>query len=326
VEGVGVVIVLVTGATGLVGTALTAALLERGDAVVALVRGDGAVDAVDTRCTVARGDVLDEEALARAFATRPVDLVFHLAGQSIVEDALGAPDDAWDVNVRGTEQVLDAARAAGVGRAVVASSIRVYGPPVGDVPPREDARLAADDAYGATTAVADRIARGFWARHGMAVAVVRAGNAYGGGDRHRSRLVPEAIDAALAGRAPVLRSDGSAPLNLLHVDDLVAAHLAVAAALDVEDPARSARGEAFNAGGDDPRPVAEIAALVGRLAGSPLDPVLGEAPDADAPDARIDSTKLRERTGWAPRVALEDGLERAIAEDRARARGESGSG
>jgi nucleoside-diphosphate-sugar epimerase len=198
----------------------------------------------------------------------------------------------------------------------VASSIRVYGPTAGPDPPREDARLAATDPYGATKAAADRIARGFWSKHGMAVAVVRAGNVYGGGDRHRSRLVPEAIDAALAGRAAVLRSDGSAPLNLLHVDDAVAAYLAVAAALDVEDPARGARGEAFNVGGEDPRPVAEIAALVGRLAGSSRPPVLGAAPDADAPDARIDATKLRERTGWAPRVSLQDGVARAVAEDR----------
>jgi CDP-glucose 4,6-dehydratase len=288
----------------MIGTALTAALLERGDAVVALVRGEGTID---PRARVVRGDLLDEAALASAFAAAPIDLVFHLAGATIVDDAAGAPDDAWDVNVRGTELVLDAARAAGVGRAVVASSIRVYGPAAG---PEEGAPLAAPDAYGATKAVADRIARSYGA------AVVRAGNVYGAGDRNRSRLVPEAIAAAIAGRPAVLRSDGSAPLNLLHVDDVVAAYFAVADALDVEDPARTARGEAFNVGGDDPRPVAEIVALVGRLAGSPAPPVLGVASDAGAPDARVDCTKLRQRTGWAPRVGLEDGLARTIAQER----------
>lgn len=312
---------LVTGATGMIGGWLTRALLERGDRVVVLTRGAAPRDSVlaaeglAERCVVVEGDLLDADALAGAFAGNAVDTLFHLAGQTIVDAALRSPAAAWDVNVRGTELVLDAARAAGVGRAVVASSMRVYGDAA--VPPREDAPLAAADPYGATKAVADRLARSYWAKHGMAVAVVRTTNVYGGGDRNRSRLVPEAIAAALAGRAPVLRSDGSAPLNLLHVDDAVAAYLAVAAALDVEAPACTARGEAFNVGGDDPRPALEIAALVGRLAGAPAEPVRGPAADAAAPDARVDSAKLRERTTWAPQVALEDGLSRTLAWERA---------
>lgn len=321
--------VLVTGATGMVGGWLVRALLERGDRVVVLRRsapGPGAVlaaEGLEARCVAVPGDLLDDRSLVHGLVDHEIDTIFHLAGQTIVADAVRAPLAAWEANVRGTYLLLEAARAAGVERTVVASSIRVYGEAAraGSAPPREDAPLDPRDPYGASKAAADVIARSYWSTHGMAVAVARASNVYGGGDRNRSRLVPEAIDAALAGRAPVLRCDGTPRLNLLHVDDVVAAYLAIADALDVRDGPRTARGEAFNVGGEDPRAVGEIAALACRLAGSAIEPQLrgaaGKDAEPDAPDPRVDCTKLRERTGWRPRVSLEDGLAQTIAWHRA---------
>ncbi len=82
------------------------------------------------------------------------------------------------------------------------------------------------------------------------MAVTRFANLYGGGDTNRSRLVPEAVAAALAGRAPVVRSDGSPERDFLYVEDAVAAYLAIWEALGRGD----GRGEAFNAGGGQPAP------------------------------------------------------------------------
>ena len=77
-------------------------------------------------------------------------------------------------------------------------------------------------------AAADLIARSYWHSYGLPVAVTRFANVYGGGDLNFSRLIPEAVSAALDGRAPVLRSDGSPERDFLYVEDAARAYLAIA--------------------------------------------------------------------------------------------------
>ena len=99
-------------------------------------------------------------------------------------------------------------------------------------------RCAPRFPYDASKAAADVIARSYWPTYGLPVAVTRFANLYGGGDLNRSRLVPEAVGAALAGRAPVIRSDGTPERDWLYAQDAAAAYLAIADALD--GPARRA--------------------------------------------------------------------------------------
>jgi CDP-glucose 4,6-dehydratase len=135
--------------------------------------------------------------------------------------------------------------------------------------------------------------------------------------RRRERLIPEAVAAALAGRAPVIRSDGSPQRDWLYVEDAVAAYLALAGALD-DDPS-SAAGEAFNAGSGTPRSVRDVVVLVCRAAGTEVAPdVRGAGVPAGEIDRQwVDSSKLAALTGWAPAVPLEDGLARTVAWYRA---------
>ncbi len=144
----------------------------------------------------------------------------------------------------------------------------------------------------------------------MPLAVTRFANIYGGGDLNFSRLIPETTIAVLDGRPPVIRSDGSPERDFLHVDDAVSAYLAIAAALDVE----GARGEAFNAGGERPHAVREVVDLIAAAAGTGIEPeYLGSGtPDGEIDRQYVDSTKLRELTGWQPRVELADGLCRTL--------------
>jgi CDP-glucose 4,6-dehydratase len=120
--------------------------------------------------------------------------------------------------------------------------------------------------------------------------------------------VPEAVAAALAGRAPVIRSDGSPQRDFLYVEDAAAAYLAIADALP------DAGGEAFNAGGDEPHAVGEVVRLVCRLAGTDVAPdIRGKGtPDGEIDRQYVDSAKLRALTGWSPQVGLEEGLRRTI--------------
>jgi CDP-glucose 4,6-dehydratase len=150
--------------------------------------------------------------------------------------------------------------------------------------------------------------------------VTRSTNLYGGGDLNGSRLVPEAVSAALAGRSPVIRSDGTPKRDFLYVEDAVRAYVALAGAL--ADPAAGARGEAFNAGGDEPHTVREIVELVCRLAGTDVEPdIRGTGtPPGEIQHKYVDSSKLRRTTGWRPEVGLEEGIERTIAWYRTHAR------
>ena len=131
------------------------------------------------------------------------------------------------------------------------------------------------------------------------MAVTRFANIYGGGDLNFSRLIPEAVSAALAGRPPVLRSDGSPERDFLYVEDAAAAYLAIVDALDRDD----VRGEAFNAGGGRSYPVREVVALIARLAGTGVEPEIRGTgnPEGEIDRQYVDPAKLRERLGWAAR-------------------------
>src|SRR3954449_1843280 len=309
---------LVTGGRGFVGAWICSQLLERGDRVVSFDRGarEGRRSALELLgaargVTEVEGDLLDAELLRRTLTEHEVDVVFHLAAQTLVGPAAESPASTFDTNVRGTWIVLEACRETGVGRAVVASSDKAYGAHE-ELPYREDFALRPTAPYEASKAAADILARSYWPSYGLPVAVTRFANIYGGGDTNFSRLIPEAVSAALDGRPPVLRSDGSPERDFLYVEDAAAAYLAIADALDGRD---GICGEAFNAGGGAPHSGLEVVSLLCQVAGSDVEPdVRGAGTPAGEIDRQfVDSKKLDATTGWGPKMGLEDGLAHTVA-------------
>jgi CDP-glucose 4,6-dehydratase len=303
---------LVTGGRGFVGAWVCRWLLSRGDSVISFDRGarPGRRSGLELlgiagELEEVEGDLLDAELLRATLARHDVDAVFHLAAQTLVGPAAKSPASTFETNVRGSWNVLEASREAGVKRVVVASSDKAYGAHE-ELPYREDFALRPTAPYEASKAAADLLARSYWPSYGLPVAVTRFANIYGGGDTNFSRLIPEAVSAALDGRAPVLRSDGSPQRDFLYVEDAASAYLAIADALGRDD----VRGEAFNAGGGSPRAVGDVVGLIARLAGADMGPrVLGEGNPAGEIDRQyVDPTKIREVVGWEPAVGLEDGL------------------
>lgn len=311
---------LVTGGHGFVGSHLARGLLAEGVEVRVLDRpaprrtdlggprasGLGLLG-VEAEVELFEADLLDAAAVAAAVAG--CDAVFHLAAQTIVSVAGRAPAATFEVNVRGAWNVFEACREAGTERVVFASSDKAYGSSP-ELPYRENFPLRAAYPYDASKAAADVIARSYASAYGLPIAVTRFANVYGGGDLNFTRLVPEVAIAVADRRAPAIRSDGSPKRDFLHVDDVVAAYLAIAAALDGEE----ARGEAFNAGGDRPHSVREVIDLIVAAGGGGVEPEFGPGPPpGEIVDQYLDSTKLRELTGWRPRVELADGLARTLA-------------
>lgn len=310
---------LVSGAHGFVGSHLARALLEQGEDVRVLDRpaprladvgGErlSGLDLLGIRDEVELVEADLRDAKAVAAAVEGADSVFHLAAQTIVGVARRSPLETFEVNVQGAWNVFEACRRQEVERIVFASSDKAYGSSP-ELPYREDFPLRAAYPYDASKAAADTIARSYANAYGLPLAVTRFANVYGGGDLNFSRLIPETTIALLEGRAPAIRSDGSPERDFLHVEDAVSAYLAIAAAIG-----EGAAGEAFNAGGERPHSVREVVELIAAAAGGGVEPDFqGEGnPDGEIDRQFVDSTKLRELTGWRPQVELEDGLRRTL--------------
>jgi CDP-glucose 4,6-dehydratase len=311
---------LVTGAHGFVASHLARALLERGDEVRILDRpGPREADVggprrsglellgIAAEVELAEADLRDAEGVAAAVAG--CDAVFHLAAQTIVGVARRSPLETFEVNVQGAWNVFEACREHGTARVVFASSDKAYGSSP-ELPYREDFPLRAAYPYDASKAASDIVARSYAHAYGLPLAVTRFANIYGGGDLNFSRLIPETAVAVLDGRAPTIRSDGSPERDFLYVDDAVSAYLAIAAELAVGHGS----GEAFNAGGERPHGVREVVDLIAELAGGAVVPDYQGKGSLDGEIDRqfVDSSKLRELTGWRPAVELRDGLRRTL--------------
>lgn len=304
-------VAFVTGAYGFIGGHLTQRLLAEGSEVVILRRDRPAhsliaLEGHEARCSVAQGDLTDHESLLRILNEYGVTKVFHLAAQAIVAVANRSPLSTFETNIRGTYNLLEAARLAPtVEGVVVASSDKAYGQHE-DLPYHEDAKLQPTFPYDTSKAAADLVARSYAVTYGLPVAVTRLANVYGGGDFNFSRLVPETARAIIAGEAPVIRSDGSPERDFIYAADAVDAYLTIADGL--ADPAN--HGQAFNAGAGRPWPVLEIVRTMLDAAGSNLEPdVQGEGVPAGEIDRQyLDSTLIAERLGWKPAWSITDGL------------------
>ena len=308
--------VLVTGATGIVGSWLTREMVDRGAYTVALVRDadpqsellrSGTID----RCSVVSGSLEDFSTVHRAVVEHEIDTVVHLGAQTIVGAARRSPTATFASNIQGTWNVLEAARlhADLVSAVVVASSDKAYGTSA-VLPYTEDMPLVGEGPYDVSKSCTDLLARSYALTYGTPVAIARCGNIYGGGDLNWSRIVPGTIRWLLHGEQPVLRSDGTFLRDYVHVDDVVSAYVALAEGLD--DPANV--GEAFNFSDESPLAVREIYdAVCQATVGHAVEPVvLGQAA-GEIHDQYLASEKARNRLGWSPAVGLEEGLARTVA-------------
>lgn len=311
--------VFVTGAYGLLGSWLVKALIELG-ARVTVLRRDAVISSAlileetEAKVNVVHGDICDALLMDRVVNEYDVSVVFHLAAQTIVGTANASPVSTFDTNIRGTWTLLEACRKRGDIRVVVAASDKAYG--VHDeLPYRESFALEPLYPYDVSKAATDLIARSYWHTWRLPVAVTRFANLYGGGDLNFSRLVPEAVRAAIAGRSPVIRSDGTLERDFIYVEDAVGAYLAI---LDNLEEGKAA-GEAYNAGSGVPRSVLDVVSLVCRAAETNVEPdIRGRGtPPGEIQRQYVDSTKLREVSGWTPQVGLEEGLRRTVAWYRA---------
>ncbi len=307
--------VLVTGATGMVGSWLVKELLARGAQVVSFVLdADPQSELLRSgdirRTTVVHGRLEELRDVERAINGRETDTVFHLGAQTIVGTAHRDPLPTFETNVRGTYNVLEACRlhAKLVKRVVVASSDKAYGAQK-DLPYVESMPLEGRHPYEVSKSCADLLAQSYHHTYGLPVAILRCGNIYGGGDLNWSRIVPGTIRSLLRGERPVIRSDGRFVRDYLYVKDVVRACLLVA---DRLGDAR-VRGQGFNFSPQKPLTVLQVVSAIARRMDAKLEPDVRDEAVGEIRDQYLSAAKARRLLGWKPTYGLEAGLGETIA-------------
>ena len=307
--------VFVTGGTGLLGSALTRALVERGADVVCLVR-----DWVPTselvqsrtidRVKVVRGDVTGQAVLERTLGEYEVDTVFHLAAQTIVGIANRNPASTFEANVKGTWALMEACRhAPTVKQIVVASSDKAYGDQP-KLPYDEDTPLQGKHPYDVSKSCADLIAQSYAHSFGLPVTVTRCGNLFGAGDLNWNRIVPGTIRSIVRGERPVIRSDGTYIRDYFYVEDASNSYMTLAEAHAGD---RTLGGHAFNFSNERQITVLELTKMILALMESKLEPDVQGRATNEIVHQYLSAEKARTRLAWKPTFGLEEGLRRTIA-------------
>jgi CDP-glucose 4,6-dehydratase len=310
--------VAVTGATGFLGSHLTAQLVELGAAVVALVRDEVPTTAISEawrgRVSVVRGAVEDQAVVERMLGDYDVRTVLHLAAQSQVGVANRNAVGTYEANVAGTWSLLEAVRRSStVTEVVTASSDKAYGAQPA-LPYDEAMPLLAVNPYDVSKACADLIATSFHRTFGVPVCVTRCGNFFGPGDVNWERLVPGTIRSLVRGERPVLRSDGTMVRDYLYVVDGALAYLRLAENM-AEDP--TVIGEAFNFSTETPMTVLELVAALQKAAGTDLEPDIRATASHEIDSQYLSAAKARKILGWEPTKSVDDALADTVAWYRA---------
>lgn len=307
--------VLVTGAGGFIGSHLVEALVGSGAQVKALVRYtsrgswghlEQVAPKVRDAVEVVLGDVRDAQFIRHQ--VRGCDVVFHLAALIGIPYSYEASESYVDTNVRGTLNVLQAARdAAEEPRVVITSTSEVYGTAV-YTPMDEKHPLQAQSPYSASKIAADKLAESYHLSFGLPVVTVRPFNTYGPRQSARA-VIPTIISQVLAG-GDTLRLGSLDPVrDLTYVGDTVRGFLRAGVA-------EKAVGQVINLGTGQGISIGELAQTIMQITGRTL-PIIADADRVRPPESEVrlliaKTERAHDLLGWEPEVPLAEGLKRVV--------------
>jgi UDP-glucose 4-epimerase len=283
----------VTGGAGFIGSNLVDALLARGDEVTVIDNlATGKRENLNDAALFQEQDIRDES------LELDVDVVFHLAAQADVGTSVQKPLYDADVNVRGTVNVLEAARRSGAQVVFSSTGGAIYGDverPADEQTPRRPV-----SPYGIAKLAGEEYLLGWNRIHGTGHTVVRFANVYG--PRQDSSLEGGVVAIFLErmgrGEPTAIFGDGEQTRDFVYVGDVVGALLA----------AQGQTGGPYNVGTGTETSVTELHALCRQVSGSEALPSYQEARLGDARRSVLDVSLIERELGWRPQVSLEDGL------------------
>jgi UDP-glucose 4-epimerase len=317
--------VLVTGGAGFIGSHLCEALVAAGARVVVLddlssgrqanldLLGAGTLGS-GLPVEFVHGSITDPEACARA--VEGCDGVLHEAAQVSVPRSVAEPLESYRINVMGTLQVLEAARAAGVRRFVFAASSAAYGDTL-ELPKHEDMRPTPLSPYASGKLAGEQLLEVYGRLHGLSTVSLRYFNVFGPrqvDDSPYTGVIAIFARALLEGRVPTIFGDGEQTRDMTYIDNVVQANLA---ALRREVPP----GSVINIGCGERVRLVDLHAEIARHAGLDRPPQFGPERSGDVKHSLAAIDKARRLLGYEPRVGWREGLRLTVEWYRQRLRG-----
>lgn len=307
--------ILVTGADGFIGSHLTEALIRAGHDVTAFTYYNsfsswGWLDHVDRQILrelkVVAGDIRDSTSVRQAMSG--CEVVLHLAALIAIPYSYTAPDSYVDTNVKGTLNVLQAARDLGNVQVIHTSTSEVYGT-ARFVPITEDHPLLGQSPYSATKIGADQLAYSYFAAFGLPVTILRPFNTYG--PRQSARAVIPSIICQLAAGVTSIKLGATSPTrDFNYVQDTVRAFVMAA-------ETGAGVGEVINVGSNYEISIGETARIIAEVMGKDLEVQTdeGRMRPANSEVERLwaDNTKARSLLGWEPEFNELSGFRRGLA-------------
>ena len=303
--------VLVTGGAGYVGVHMLLALLDAGEAVVALDDLSTGVDWLAPKeVPLIVADVGDEQAVAKVLKEHAIDEVIHFAGSILVRDSIEHPISYYTNNTAKTLQLLKVCVEQGVKRFIFSSTASVYGTPE-RVPISEQAPISSISPYGASMAMSERILTDVASAHDLSYMTLRYFNVAGADPSGRageigkpSHLVKVAAQIAVGARQEKLQiyggdyptPDGTAIRDYVHISDLADAHLAALERLRGGSPSAT-----LNCGYGRGYSVYEVIEAFKRVTGSALPFEMADRRAGDPPQLIADNAAIRTVLNWRPR-------------------------
>lgn len=300
--------VLITGASGFVGSHLVSKLMDKNSKIITLSKKPSGV--LERVASQELGSVQDFKKLKEIIKKYKVDIIFHLAAQPIVEVGQTDPIPTFEINIKGTWNVLEAARRGKVQKVIIASTAHVYGDNP-RLPFKEEYFPQPSRPYETSKACADLLAQSFADTYNLGVEIPRFVNIYGPGDFNFSRLIPKVIRSILKSESPRVWDIGSIR-DFLFIDDAINAYLLLA---EKKLP-NTKRGRVFNFGTGKPQSIVDLVQKL--IAISKKESVklkIDSTPEDRSNEIKkqyVSVVKAKRELGWVPQTSLEEGLEKTF--------------
>ena len=294
----------VTGGAGFIGSHLVKKLVERGNEVIVIDNLNTGkkqnVEKISKKIDFFEVDIRDFSAIENIL--KNVDGIFHEAALASVQDSFRIPDEFFDVNVNGTENIFKIAKKLGI-KVVYASSSSVYGNPI-SIPIKENDDKNPFNPYAKTKLEDDKLAEKY-AKNGLKVIGLRYFNVFGPRQSKEYagviKLFLERIQQSLP---PLINGDGLQVRDFVYVDDVVNANI-LAMESDID-------GEFFNIGTNSVISVLDLANIIIKFSGLKLKPIHRTAVPGDVKATQADITKAKMMLKWKPTTSLKDWLKSAV--------------
>ena len=296
---------VVTGGAGFIGSHLTKILVEQGHKVTVIdnlhTGKKENVESIKEKIIFVKGDILDNKLLNETIMD--VDGVFHQAALASVQDSFSKPDEYNEVNVNGTENILKLAKKNDF-KIVYASSSSVYGNPE-SIPIKESDSKNPINPYAETKLRKEELAIKY-SKMGVKVIGLRYFNVFGKGQsREYAGVLKLFLEKIRDGLAPKINGDGTQFRDFVYVEDVARANI-MSMKSDVDH-------EFFNVGTNTSITILDLAKTIIKYSNLDIEPIFGPALKGDVMKTIADISLIKEKTGWEPKVVLEDWIKEIVS-------------